>query len=189
MTESARESAERELAELIAKIARECESALGKLYDLTITQVYGLAHKILSSAAEADEVTLDVFKQVWKRAFDYSPERGTPSAWLIMLTRSRAIDKLRAEGRRKRIQDPLPDELTDEFSSPEEKTEIREKRELIESALSELTPRQRESIELAYFHGLTQTEISAKMNEPLGTVKSWMRSGMMKLREIISPLD
>lgn len=189
MTERARDSAQSELAELITKIAKECESALGKLYDLTISQVYGLALKILTSTTEADEVTLDVFKQVWNRAFDYSPERGTPLAWLITLTRSRAIDKLRSEGRRKKIHDPLPDELTDEVSSPEEKTEIRQKRELIENALSELTPQQRESIELAYFHGLTQTEISARMNEPLGTVKSWMRAGMMKLRDIISPED
>lgn len=189
MAERMRDRAENELAELISKIARECESALGKLYDLTISQVYGLALKILSSTMEADEVTLDVFKQIWNRALDYSPERGTPSAWIITLTRSRAIDKLRAEGRRKKIHDPIPDELTDEASSPEEKTEIREKRELIESALSELTPQQRESIELAYFHGLSQTEISTHMNEPLGTVKSWMRAGMMKLREIISPDD
>lgn len=176
---------ERELTELLKKIAKECESALGKLYDLTIAQVYGLALKILSSTTEADEVTLDVFKQIWNRAFDYTPERGTPTAWLIMLTRSRAIDKLRSDARRKRLQNPLPEVILDPAASPEEKTEIREKRALIDSALSELSPQQRQSIELAYFHGLTQTEISAYMQEPLGTVKSWMRAGMMKLRGII----
>lgn len=176
---------EGELTELLRKIAKECESALGKLYDLTIAQVYGLAVKILSNTTEADEVTIDVFKQVWNKATDYSPTRGTPSAWLITLTRSRSIDKLRSNVRRSRFYDELPDNLRDEQNSPEEKTEIREKRALIESALSELTPQQRQSIELAYFHGLTQTEISKHLNQPLGTVKSWMRAGMMKLREII----
>lgn len=174
---------EQELSELLSKIARGCESALGKLYDRTIAQVYGLALKILSSTSEADEVSLDVFKQIWQKALEYTPDRGSPSAWLITLTRSRAIDKLRSDNKRRRLQNPLPDDLPDVAGSPEEGAETREKRELIESALSELSPGQRQSIELAYFHGMTQTEISVTMNEPLGTVKSWMRSGMMKLRE------
>ena len=176
---------ERELRELISKISRGCESALGKLYDRMISQVYGLALKILRSKPEADEVTIDVFKQIWDKAFDYTPDRGTPSAWLITLTRSRAIDKLRSDTKRRSIQDALHDDIPSNIDPPDETTETREKRALIEKALSELAPKQRESIELAYFHGLTQTEISARMNEPLGTVKSWMRAGMIRLREII----
>lgn len=173
---------EQELAELLAKIARGCESALGKLYDKTISQVYGLAAKILSSYDEADEVSLDVFNQVWQKSLEYSPDRGSPSAWLITLTRSRAIDKLRSGKKRRLLQDPLPDNMPDNSGAPDEETETREKRELIESALSELPASQRRSIELAYFHGMSQTEISAHLNEPLGTVKSWMRAGMAKLR-------
>lgn len=176
---------EHELRELIRKISRGCESALGKLYDRMISQVFGLALKILRSRAEADEVTLDVFKQIWDKAYDYTPERGTPSAWLITLTRSRAIDKLRSDMRRRSLQDTLHDDIPADTDPPDETAETREKRAFIEKALSELPPKQRESIELAYFHGLTQTEISAHMNEPLGTVKSWMRAGMMRLREII----
>jgi RNA polymerase sigma-70 factor (ECF subfamily) len=87
--------------------------------------------------------------------------------------------------KRRSLQDPLHDDLPSDIDPPDETAETREKRALIEKALSELTPKQRESIELAYFHGLTQTEISARMNEPLGTVKSWMRAGMIRLREII----
>ena len=174
---------EQELAELLAKIARGCESALGKLYDKTISQVYGLAAKILSSYDEADEVSLDVFNQVWQKSLEYSPDRGSPSAWLITLTRSRAIDKLRSSKKRRLLQNPLPDDVPDNSGSPDEETETREKRELIESALSELPASQRRSIELAYFHGMSQTEISAHLNEPLGTVKSWMRAGMAKLRQ------
>lgn len=176
---------EHELRELISKISRGCESALGKLYDRMISQVFGLALKILRSQTEADEVTIDVFKQIWDKACDYTPDRGTPSAWLITLTKSRAIDKLRSDMRRRSLQDTLHDDIPADIDPPDETAETREKRALIEKALSELTPKQRESIELAYFHGLTQTEISARMNEPLGTVKSWMRAGMIRLREII----
>jgi RNA polymerase sigma-70 factor (ECF subfamily) len=176
---------EHELRELISKISRGCESALGKLYDRMISQIFGLALKILRSQTEADEVTIDVFKQIWDKACDYTPDRGTPSAWLITLTKSRAIDKLRSDMRRRSLQDTLHDDIPADIDPPDETAETREKRALIEKALSELSPKQRESIELAYFHGLTQTEISARMNEPLGTVKSWMRAGMIRLREII----
>jgi RNA polymerase sigma-70 factor (ECF subfamily) len=180
---------ERELKELLSKIARGCESALGRLYDRTIAQVYGLALKILGNRTVADEVSVDVFKQIWDKAFDYAPDRGTPTAWLITLTKSRSIDRLRSDTKRRSREDPLHDDIPSPADSPDECTETREERALIDKALSELTPKQRESIELAYFHGLTQTEISNRMNEPLGTVKSWMRAGMIRLREIIGPGD
>ncbi len=177
--------AERDLAILISKIAKGCESALKKLYDNTISQVYGLAYKILSNKPDADEVALDVFKQIWNKAPDYEPARGSPSAWLITVTRSRAIDKIRSDTKRRTTNEPLLTDSIDNTPLPDETASVREKRELIEKALSELTPKQRKSIELAYFNGLSQSEISELMNEPLGTVKSWMRTGMMRLREIL----
>jgi len=177
--------AERDLAVLISKIAKGCESALKKLYDNTISQVYGLAYKILSNRPDADEVALDVFKQIWKKAPDYEPNRGSPSAWLITVTRSRAIDKIRSDTKRRTTNEPLLTDSIDNNPLPDETTSVREKRELINNALSGLSPQQRESIELAYFKGLSQSEISRQMNEPLGTVKSWMRTGMMRLREIL----
>ena len=177
--------AERDLAILISKIAKGCESALKKLYDNTISQVYGLAYKILSNKPDADEVALDVFKQIWNKALDYEPDRGSPSAWLITVTRSRAIDKIRSDTKRRTTNEPLLTDSIDNTPLPDETASVREKRELIDKALSELTPKQRKSIELAYFNGLSQSEISELMNEPLGTVKSWMRTGMMRLREIL----
>lgn len=175
-------SSEKDLAKLIEKIARGCESALSKLYDLTISQVYGLALKILTKNHDADEVAMDVFKQIWNKAGDYSPERGSPTAWLITLTRSRAIDRLRIDSKRKIREDSLDFKVPTSSSNSDEKTEIREMRDLINGALEALSPGQRKSIELAYYYGLTQTEIADLMNEPLGTVKSWMRAGMSKLR-------
>lgn len=179
--------AERDLAMLISKIARGCESALKKLYANTISQVYGLAYKILSNKPDADEVAMDVFKQIWNKAPDYEPGRGSPSAWLITVTRSRAIDKIRSDTKRRTTNEPLLTDTVDNNPLPDESTLVREKRDRIERALSELTPKQRESIELAYFKGLSQSEISKQMNEPLGTIKSWMRSGMLKLKEILIP--
>jgi len=176
---------ERDLAMLISKIAKGCESALKKLYDTTISQVYGLAYKILSNNPDADEVALDVFKQIWNKALDYEPDRGTATAWLITMTRSRAIDRIRSDTKRKTTNEPLLRDALDNAPIPDEISDVREKRELIDKALSELTPQQRQSIELAYFKGLSQSEISKQMNEPLGTVKSWMRTGMIRLREIL----
>ena len=175
-------SSEKELAGLIDKISRGCESALKKFYDLTISQVYGLALKILTKNHDADEVALDVFKQVWKKAGDYSPERGNPSAWIITLTRSRAIDRLRTDSKRKIREDSLDYVVPASDDTTDEHTDIREKRALIDTALEGLSPGQRKSIELAYFYGLSQSEIAETLDEPLGTVKSWMRAGMSKLR-------
>jgi len=178
---------ERDLSILISKIAKGCESALKKLYDNTIAQIYGLAYRILNNQADADEVALDVFKQIWNKAPDYEPGRGTPSAWVITLTRSRAIDRIRSDTKRRTTNEPLiaDSDSIDDGPLPDETRDMMEKRELIDKALSELTPQQRRSIELAYFKGLSQSEISKQMNEPLGTVKSWMRTGMIKLREIL----
>ncbi|MGB3364315.1 MAG: sigma-70 family RNA polymerase sigma factor [Thermodesulfobacteriota bacterium] len=178
--------AERDLAMLISKIAKGCESALKKLYDNTISQVYGLAYKIVSNKPDADEVALDVFKQIWNKAPDYEPGRGSPSAWLITVTRSRAIDKIRSDTKRRTTNEALLNDSIDDSPLPDETSSVREKRALIDKALSELSPKQRESIELAYFRGLSQSEISKEMNEPLGTVKSWMRSGMMRLKDILA---
>lgn len=178
--------AERDLAMLISKIAKGCESALKKLYDNTISQVYGLAYKIVSNKPDADEVALDVFKQIWNKAPDYEPGRGSPSAWLITVTRSRAIDKIRSDTKRRTTNEALLSDSIDDSPLPDETSSVREKRALIDKALAELSPKQRESIELAYFRGLSQSEISKEMNEPLGTVKSWMRSGMMRLKEILA---
>lgn len=176
---------ERELAMLISRIARGCESALKKLYDITITQIYGLAYKILSNQPDADEVAMDVFKQIWNKAPDYEQDRGSPSAWLITVTRSRAIDKIRSDTKRRQTNESLITDTIDDRPLPDESASLRKKREQIQKALSELTPKQRESIELAYFKGLSQSEISKEMNEPLGTVKSWIRTGMMRLKNIL----
>jgi RNA polymerase sigma-70 factor (ECF subfamily) len=181
---------EQELVELISQIAKGNEQALSKLYDNTSSLVYGLALRILNDAFEAEEITSDVYIQVWqKAAAEYDPNRSKPLVWLLMLTRSRAIDKLRASSQKKRLERPLEIDTLNPTTDPQESSFILERRKAIQSALAKLSLQQRQAIELAYFYGLTQSEISARLGQPIGTVKSWIRLGMIKLREFLKSFE
>jgi len=177
---------EQNLAILISEVAEGSESALSELYDSTSRLVFGLALRILSSVSEAEEITLDVFMQVWDKAVVYDPERSSPSGWLLMLTRSRAIDRLRSGTKRGAMEELLEQDVSSPVDSPEEATIFLERSQMVRVALSKLAPQQREPIELAYFYGFSQSEISKRLGQPLGTVKSAIRLGMLKLREILS---
>lgn len=178
---------DQELSGLIAKTAQGDEAALGALYDGTSSQLYGLALRVLDDPQAAEEVVLDVYMQVWKQAKQFDLKRGKPIVWLAVLTRSRAIDRVRAgqaERSRRESLDVL-EEQCDPSNNPEVSTAEGEQRCLVERALASLPLDQREVIDLAYFGGLSQSEISSKIGEPLGTVKTRIRLGMMKLRNIL----
>jgi RNA polymerase sigma-70 factor (ECF subfamily) len=171
---------------MIRRVAEGDQSAVGELYDATSRLVYGLALRILSDAGAAEEVTIDVFAQVWRQAASYDPRRGTPSAWLLTLARSRAIDRLRSGAQERRRAEPLEVvEATQPSSgeSPEESAAEAERRALVRSALDALPREQREVIELAYFGGLSHSEIAARLDQPLGTVKTRIRLAMGRLRD------
>ena len=180
-----------ELAALIRRTADKDEGALGTLYDQTNPKVYGLAFRILGDPMIAEEVTLDVYMQIWRQASHFDHCRGKPIVWLTMLTRSRAIDRLRAcqaeRGRQESLEtigmEPNPS------SDPEASVVQSEQRNLVQKALSSLGAEQREAIEMAYFLGLSQSEIAARLNEPLGTVKTRIRLGMLKLRHALGPFE
>ena len=175
---------------LIRQAAQGDQAALGALYDATSHLVYGLALRILGNTATAEEVTIEVYTQVWRQAAAYDPERGAPSAWLLTLTRSRAIDRLRSEAREPRQEQPLEmaAAVPTATPNPEEASVVAEQRRLVQAALATLAPEQREAIELAYFSGFSHSEIAARLGQPLGTVKTRIRQGMMKLRELLHPL-
>ncbi len=175
-------------ARLISRVGEGNESSLSELYNSTSRLVYGLAFRILADVTEAEEVTIEVYMQVWNKAVEYDPGRSTPLSWLLMLTRSRAIDRLRSGSKRGRIEDSLEVDVPSSEINPEEATLVAQRRNLVRDALSKLTPQQRNAIELAYFYGLSQSEIAVKLGQPVGTVKSWMRFGMIKLRELLNPL-
>lgn len=174
-----------ELLDLISKIQIGDESALNRFYDITNSFIYGLALKILSNKSDAEEVTLEVFMQAWVNASSYNPRLSSPLSWLLMITRSRAIDKLRHSSKQRNLEKPLFETVLETAGNPEQSTLSSKKRESIQNALQKLGDEQRKAIELAYFKGLTQSEIAAEMKQPLGTVKSWIRLGMAKLRKLL----
>jgi RNA polymerase sigma-70 factor (ECF subfamily) len=177
---------------LIRRIAKADSAALGELYDATNRLVFGLVLRIVRDPGAAEEVTIDVFTQIWRQAATYDLNRGVPSAWLFMLARSRAIDRLRSRARQnaERVQ-PLDDayELPDPSPNPEQASTSASRTRLIRSALEGLPKEQREAIELAYFSGLSHSEIAAQSGEPLGTVKTRLRLGMARLRELLRPIQ
>jgi RNA polymerase sigma-70 factor (ECF subfamily) len=142
---------------------------------------------MLRERGEAEEVVQDVFLQAWRQAGTYSRDRGTPEAWLITMARSRGIDKLRSRRRRDEMVRPAedPDRLTEPVAL-ESASGPAEARAMLGGALGDLPAAQRSVLELAYFDGLTQTEIATRLGEPLGTVKTRMRSGLERLRGIFA---
>jgi len=181
---------------LVARLAVGDERALGELYDRYGAMAYSLALAIVREGADAEEVVADAFGQAWRSATGYDPGRGSVAAWLATITRTRALDLVRARGRRARAieraaqadGDGLASPMGAGVDSPDRSIERGEARRLVARSLGELPEPQRRVIELAYFGGLSQTEIAAELQEPLGTVKTRMRAGMEKLRGSLAPL-
>ena len=172
---------------LLGEIAQGDRDAFARFYDLHASLVHTFALRILRERSEAEEVVQDVFLQAWRQAGTYSADRGTPEAWLITITRSRSIDKLRS--RRRRDEMVRPAETAERLPEPvalESATGPAEARAALGGVLLDLPAAQRQVLELAYFDGLTQTEIAARLGEPLGTVKTRMRSGLERLRGALS---
>ncbi len=169
--------------ELMDAIAARDAEALSALYDRHAPGVMGVCLRILRDRAEAEEVTGDVFIEIWNRAERFDPTRGHPVAYLLSLARSRAIDRRRASVRRERIF------LAPDYSEPRsaadpfQDSSIAQMRGHLEHALADLQPGQRAALELAYFDGMTHTEVAARLGEPLGTVKTRIRQGLLSLRD------
>lgn len=183
--------AEQRQAQLIRGAASGDQDALGALYDATSRTVYGLLLRILSDASAAEEVLLDVYEQVWRQAAQYSRERGSPLAWLTTIARSRAIDRLRRGRREQQNTEPLEGIVATARApgaSAEDAVMAGEVRAVVREALGSLTPEQREVIELAYYGGMSHSEIAAARGIPLGTVKTRTRLGLMRLREMLRPV-
>jgi RNA polymerase sigma-70 factor (ECF subfamily) len=186
------EASERDLdlVSLVERVATGDQSALATLYDATNRLIYSLILRVLGDMSSAEEALIDVYTQVWRQAASYDANRGAPLAWMATIARSRAIDRLRSSWQDQRRKEPL-DVLGDAPSnsaSPEETAAASERQMLVREALNVLTFEQRQVIELAYYSGLSHSEIAEKLNQPLGTVKTRTRLGMMKLREALAPL-
>ena len=170
----------------LAGLARGDETALASLYDRHATGVYSLALRILQDVGDAEDIVQEVFTQAWRQASRYDARRGAVVAWLLTMARTRAIDRLRA--RRTRTQDLIDDavaEVSDPVALQDAMLLSGEQVSRVRAALSQLPVLQRVALELAYYEGLTHAEIAARLEEPLGTVKTRIRSAMLKLRDAL----
>jgi RNA polymerase sigma-70 factor (ECF subfamily) len=161
-------------------MARGDRASVGEFFDRCAGLAYGLALRILRDPTEAEDVVQEVFVQVWRQASRYDPGRGSPEAWVCTIARTRALDQLRRRAARR--EEPAgPDQpSTARPAASEEALAVRK-------ALDGLSGEQRRALELAYYEGLTQTEIARRLGEPLGTIKTRIRSAMMRLRETLAP--
>jgi len=176
-------------AELIRAIARGDERAFARLYDLHSPILLGLLIRILKDRAEAEDTLQEVFLQIWQRASDFDEARGRPFTWFVTIARSRAIDRLRSQKSRDRValETALSDVVPPRRDASDDAIQS-EHNEAIHRALAELPEEQRRALLLAYFEGLSQSEIAARLNEPLGTIKTRARSGLSKLRQLLQHL-
>jgi RNA polymerase sigma-70 factor (ECF subfamily) len=172
--------------ELLKAVASQDEAALAQLYDRYRVILFGLLMRILNNREEAEDVLQEVFLQVWRRAADFDENRGRPFTWLVTMARSRGIDRLRTLASRERVAVAGAKEETEAVSDAASDAFRSEQRSRVTSALAQLPDEQQRPLILAYFDGLTQTEIAARLGAPLGTVKTRMRTGMMKLREMLA---
>jgi len=173
-------------AALVRRLLQKDVSAFEQLYDRHSRAVYSLVLRILQQAGTAEEVVQDVFLQLWRNAGQYDASRGPFIPWLLTLARHRALDTLRLKSERQRRREDQTEELPPVVAAPPEfEKQLDEKRfaEKVRTLMSFLNPQQRKAIELAYFEGLSHSEIAAVLKEPLGTVKSWIRNGLLRLKE------
>jgi len=177
---------ETEWVVLVRSVAAGDQGALHALYQRAHRAVFTLAMRITANRETAEEVTLDVFHDVWRQASRYQEEDGTVLGWIMIQARSRAIDRLRFDQRQKRVQrdsrEPLP---TTDAASPEDLIAFKQQSRALRGAMDGLTPDEREAIEAAFFSELTYAEVAAQLNEPLGTIKTRIRSGLHKLRQAL----
>jgi RNA polymerase sigma factor (sigma-70 family) len=169
--------------EVLALVGRADEVALGELYDRFGRVAYGLALRILRDPALAQDAVQDAMLSAWRTAASFDPRRGKASTWLMTLVHRRAVDVVRREDRRRA--QPIENAPIASGDATDETAELREQRRAVQAALAQLPPEQREALELAYYGGLSQSELAERLGVPLGTVKSRMFSALSKLRELL----
>lgn len=172
---------------LMSRVAARDGAAFTRLFEVYASTTLGLLYRILGRRSEAEEVLQEVFLQVWTQADRYDGDRSSPRGWILMMARSRALDRIRRRESSRRREEAAGEEAS--FAEPPlgtERLETQERRRQVSLALGGLSPDQRRCIELAFFEGLTHTQIAERLEAPLGTVKSRILLGMNKLRQALS---
>ena len=175
---------------LMRRIADHDPAALRELYDRHAGLVYAIALKMLKSREDADDLVTDLFWELWNKSARYDPARAAPVTYMVTLARSRCIDRLRRSGRQPASSlDASAQQQASADPTPFEDALLGENRELVRTALSTLDDNQRRALESAYYEGLTHSEIAEKLGKPLGTVKTYIRQGLIRLRETMRRTD
>lgn len=186
---SDRSTGSEQLAALIVRVAQQDRQAFAELYDQLATLLYSTALRILGDPADAEEVTQDVFLQIWEKAASFQPGVGNPTYWTVAMARNRCIDRLRQKQRRATLSLDRPEDLPELPAGPtaaaESESLNRDEQAAVRTALRTLPPDQRQALELAFFGGLSHQEIAAQLNEPLGTIKARIRRALLKLRDLL----
>jgi RNA polymerase sigma-70 factor (ECF subfamily) len=177
---------------LLKQIGQGDRRSFEQLYERFSGVLFSTAHRVLNNPEAAEDVLQEVFIQIWEKAPLYDPARGKPLTWAVTLTRNRAIDRLRSLQRRHRLHDDVEKQAAtleqfDDRSSLDAVNGI-ERAQMIRAAIGKLSAEQRQAIELAFFSGLTQTEIAERLHEPLGTIKARIRRGLLRLRETLGKI-
>lgn len=176
--------------ELMKRIKARDPKALEQLYDIYSTLLYGLVIPIVKKREEAEDVLQEVFITIWEKASTFDEDRGNVYSWIVTLTRNKAIDRIRSKGYKSQqkasVSTSEPDfTLEGDRYDPLETTIHSDRAELVKMALDQIPEKQREVIKIAYYQGMTQSEIADHLNLPLGTVKTRTRQGLIKLKDIL----
>lgn len=174
--------------ELLARIAKGDEEAFTQFYRRSSAGLFSLALRMMGDASEAEDVLQDSFSYMWRKAATYDPARSSPFTWAVMITRNKAIDRLRTRQRQTRIAEKAVEEClafdgTDDASARE--PERREQCAAVRAALAEISGEQKQAVELAFFGGLTHEQIAERLTTPLGTIKARIRRGLVRLRDAL----
>ena len=170
--------------ELLGRIARGDQAAFGELYDQIAPRVLGLVKRLLVDHAQSEEVTQEIFLEIWQSAPRFEPTRGGASTWIMTMAHRRAVDRIRAsQAGRDRDQKIGIRDLAVEYDHVSETVEVRIEHERVKKAMSRLTELQREAVSLAYYGGFSHSEVAERLDIPLGTVKTRLRDGMIRLRD------
>jgi RNA polymerase sigma-70 factor (ECF subfamily) len=170
---------------LMRSIAGGDREAMAQMYDRHAPRVLAVCRRVLGDAGDAEDVLTDIFFELWRRADRFDPDRGSPITYLMTLTRSRAIDRKRSRSAGPKMTSTDTDAARSaaDLSTPLDKSDSTEQADRVRRAVASLDPAQREMIEFAFFDGLTHTQIAERLKKPLGSVKTYIRQGLIRLRE------
>ncbi|GAB2590664.1 sigma-70 family RNA polymerase sigma factor [Dyella jejuensis] len=176
-----------QLKQLLLRIAKQDRDAFGELYRRTSARLFGVCARMLSDRREAEEVLQEAYVSIWQRSASFDPARAGAMTWLVALVRNKAIDRLRQHQGAALDHDFDMDSLADDDPTPASKTESGQDYQRLEDCMEQLESQQRRSIRAAFFSGITYGELAERAKVPLGTMKSWIRRGLMQLRTCLEP--